>query len=84
MGSIRWFGKSLLSSTVFAFYFNRPQKAKTVELNEDFLLRLDPATEEVAGLTVISFSRHFSFLQGKVPDDGEVETNTVIKALLAA
>lgn len=47
---------------------------KTVELNADFLLRLDPVTEEVAGLTVISFSQHFSFLQGKVPDDGEVET----------
>lgn len=69
---------------VMYFYFEHPRKAKTVELNEDFLLRLDPATEEVAGLTVISFSRHFSFLQGKVPDDGEVETSTVLKTLLAA
>lgn len=69
------------------FYFERPRKAKTVELNEDFLLRLDSVTEEVPGPTVIGFSRHFSlfsFLQGKVLDDGEVETSTVLKALLAA
>ena len=59
-------------------------QAKTVELNDDFLLRLDPKTEEVVGLTVISFSRHFSFLQGRVPEDGEVETAAVMKALLAA
>ena len=69
---------------VMYFYFQRPRKAKTVELNADFLLRLDPVTEEVAGLAVISFSQHFSFLQGKVPDDGEVETKTIIKTLLAA
>lgn len=66
------------------FYFHHPRKAKTVELDEDFLLRLDPETEEIAGLTVISFSRHFSFLQEQVPDDGELETRAVIKAMLAA
>ena len=69
---------------VMYFYFHRPRKAKTVELNADFLLRLDPMTEEVAGLTVISFSQHFSFLQEKVPDDGEVETKAIIKTLLVA
>lgn len=69
---------------VMYFYFERPRKAKTVELNEDFLLRLDSVTEEVAGLTVIGFSCHFSFLQGKVPDDGEGETRTVLKTLLVA
>jgi len=69
---------------VMYFYFDRPQKAKTVELDGDFLLRLNPANEEVVGLTVISFSRHFSFLRGRIPDDGEVETNEVVKALLAA
>lgn len=67
---------------VMYFYFERQGKAKTVGLNEDFLLRLDSVTEEVAGLTIIGFSRHFSFLQGKVPDDGEVETRTVLKTLL--
>ena len=48
------------------------------------LLRLDPKTEEVVGITVISFSRHFSFLQGRVPDQGEVAPQEAIKALLAA
>lgn len=69
---------------VMYFYFNRPRKAKTIELNGDFLLRLDPTTEEVVGITVISFSRHFPFLRGQVPDEGEVETHEVVKALLAA
>jgi len=69
---------------VMYFYFDRPRKAKTIELNDDFLLRLDPATEEVVGLTVTSFSRHFPFLRGQVLDQGEVETRDVIKALLAA
>lgn len=66
------------------FYFDRPKKAKTIELNDDFLMRLDPATAEVVGLTVISFTRHFPFLRGQVLDEGEVETRDVIKALLAA
>ena len=69
---------------VMYFYFDRPRKAKTIELNDDFLLRLDPATEEVVGLTAMSFSRHFPFLRGQVLDEGEVETREVIKALLAA
>lgn len=69
---------------VMYFYFDRPRRAKTVELDNDFLLRLDPRTEEVVGITVISFSRHFSFLRGRVPDEGELETRQVMKALLAA
>ena len=69
---------------VMYFYFDRPRKAKTIELGADFLLRLDPTTEETVGITVISFSRHFPFLQGHVPDEGEIETRDVMKALLAA
>jgi uncharacterized protein YuzE len=69
---------------VMYFYFDRPQKAKTIELDADFLLRLDPTTEETVGITVISFSRHFPFLRGQVPDEGEIETRDVMKALLAA
>lgn len=72
------------TADVMYFYFDRPRKAKTVELNDDFLLRLDPVTEEVVGMTVISFSLHFPFLRGRVPDEGEVETKEVVKALLAA
>ena len=69
---------------VMYFYFDHPQKAKTIELDADFLLRLDPTTGETVGITVISFSRHFPFLQGHVPDEGEIETHDVMKALLAA
>ena len=69
---------------VMYFYFDRPRKAKTIELDVDFLLRLDPVTKETVGITVISFSRHFPFLQGQVPDEGEIETRDVMKALLAA
>lgn len=69
---------------VMYFYFDRPRKAKTIELNDDFLLRLDPETQEVVGMTVVSFSRHFPFLRGRVPEEGELETRDVMKALLAA
>lgn len=69
---------------VMYFYFDRPRKAKTIELNDDFLLRLDPKTQEVVGMTVVSFSRHFPFLRGRVPEEGELETREVMKALLAA
>jgi uncharacterized protein YuzE len=69
---------------VMYFYFDRPRKAKTVELDNDFILRLDPASEAVVGMTVMSFSRHLPFLRGRVPGDGEVETNEAVKALLAA
>jgi uncharacterized protein YuzE len=69
---------------VMYFYFDHPQKAKTIELNDDFLLRLEPATQEVVGMTVVSFSRRFPFLRGRIPEEGELETRDVMKALLAA
>ena len=69
---------------VMYFYFDRPRKAKTIELSDDFLLRLDPETQKVVGMTIVSFSRHFPFLRGRVPEEGELETHEVMKALLAA
>jgi hypothetical protein len=54
------------------------------KLKDEFLLRLDPFTGAVVGMTVISFSSHFPFLRGHIPEDGEVGTNAVVKALLAA
>jgi len=65
-------------------YFDRPHRAKMLEVDDDFILRLDSITEEVVGMTVSSFSRHFPFLRGRMLDDGEVETDEVVKALLAA
>ena len=37
----------------------KPRRGKTAEIGEDFVLRLDPRTGEVVGLTIIDFSRHF-------------------------
>lgn len=34
---------------VMSLYFDRPRRAKTVELADDFVLRLDPATERGGG-----------------------------------
>ena len=42
----------------------RPQqRAKTVEMGEDFILRLHPKTAEVVGMTIIDFSKHFPQLK---------------------
>jgi uncharacterized protein YuzE len=41
----------------------KPQRAKTVEIGEDFVLRLHPKTAEVVGMTIIDFSRHFPQLK---------------------
>ena len=41
----------------------QPQKAKTIELTDDFLLRLSPQTGKVVGLTIIDFSKHFPYLE---------------------
>ncbi len=41
----------------------QPQKAKTIELTDDFLLRFSPQTGKVVGLTIIDFSKHFPYLE---------------------
>ena len=41
----------------------KPQRAKTVEVGEDFVLRLHPKTAEVVGMTIVNFSRHFPRLK---------------------
>ena len=37
----------------------KPQKAKTIEIGEDFVLRLHPKSGQVVGMTIINFSKHF-------------------------
>lgn len=54
----------------------KPQRAKTVELAEDFVLRLHPKTRQVIGLTIIDFSKHFPQLkpaQFKLPVNGSFD-----------
>jgi uncharacterized protein YuzE len=37
----------------------KPQKAKTIEIGEDFVLRLHPKSGQAIGLTIINFAKHF-------------------------
>ena len=39
---------------VMYFFVGRPRRAKTVEVGDDFILRLEPRTGRVIGLTVIA------------------------------
>ena len=41
----------------------KPQKAKTIEIGEDFVLRLNPKSGQVVGMTIINFSKHFPQLR---------------------
>ena len=41
----------------------KPQKAKTIEIGEDFVLRLHPKSGQVVGMTIINFSKHFPQLR---------------------
>jgi uncharacterized protein YuzE len=41
----------------------KPQKAKTIEVGEDFVLRLNPKSGAVIGLTIINFAKHFPQLR---------------------
>ncbi|MGH9364233.1 MAG: DUF2283 domain-containing protein [Thermoanaerobaculia bacterium] len=62
----------------------RPQKAKTVEIGRDFVLRLDPKTERVIGLTIVDFSKHFAAIGKKVPPKGNFNAERLLKQLWAA
>lgn len=37
-----------------------PEYTDYIEVNDDFILRLDPDTKEVVGFTIIDFVAHFS------------------------
>jgi uncharacterized protein YuzE len=41
----------------------KPQRAKTIEIGDDFVLRLHPKSGQVVGLTIIAFSKHFPQLR---------------------
>jgi uncharacterized protein YuzE len=46
----------------------KPQKARTVEIGEDFVLGLHPKRRQVVGTAIINFSRHFPQLPPGRPD----------------
>lgn len=62
----------------------RPQKARTVEIGQDFILRLDPKTRRVVGLTIVDFSKHFRTIGKNVPPEGNFDAERLIKHLWAA
>jgi uncharacterized protein YuzE len=54
----------------------KPQRAKTVEMADDFILTLHPKTAQVIVMTIIDFSKHFpqlKFAQLKLPVNGSFD-----------
>jgi uncharacterized protein YuzE len=65
----------------------KPQRAKTVEMGEDFVLRLHPKTTEVVGITIINFSRHFPQLKPArraLPINGSFDPVRLLAEVLTA
>jgi uncharacterized protein YuzE len=70
---------------VLYLFLGKPQKAKTVEIENDFILRLDPKTGEMIGLTIIDFSKHFKILNlGKkaLLKRGTIKPDVILKQLV--
>ncbi len=68
---------------VMYFSLGMPKKAKTLELANDFILRLHPETQEVVGLTIVDFSKHFSIFK-ELPEEGYITPEEVLKLVVAA
>ncbi|HEY7320821.1 MAG TPA: DUF2283 domain-containing protein [Candidatus Binatia bacterium] len=63
----------------------KPQKAKTIEIGEDFVLRLHPKSAQVLGMTIINFSKHFPQLRpGRydLPTDGSFNPARLLEQAL--
>jgi len=62
------------------------QRAKTVEMGEDFILRLHPETGEVIGMTIVDFKRHFPQLKAalKLPVNGSFNPAQLLERVLTA
>jgi uncharacterized protein YuzE len=63
----------------------KPQKAKTIEIGEDFVLRLHPRSGKVVGMTIINFSKHFPQLRPKrfgLPTNGSFNAARLLEQAL--
>jgi uncharacterized protein YuzE len=71
---------------VMYFFVGRPRRARTVEVGDDFILRLEPRTGRVIGLTVVDFSKHFALrgLKAKMPSRGTFGPETLLRSLASA
>jgi len=74
------------AADVMYFYVGRPRRAKTIEVGNDFVLRLEPRTGRVIGLTVVDFSKHFALrgLRAKMPPRGTFGPETLLRSLVSA
>ncbi|OHB47174.1 MAG: hypothetical protein A2106_06085 [Planctomycetes bacterium GWF2_40_8] len=68
---------------VMYFSLGMPKKAKTLELADDFILRLDLETRGIVGLTIIDFSKHFPLFK-ELPEDGYITPDEILKLVVAA
>ncbi|MGB9612692.1 MAG: DUF2283 domain-containing protein [Candidatus Margulisiibacteriota bacterium] len=48
------------SGDVLYMTIGKPREAISIEEPEDILVRIDPKTKEVVGLTILNFSKHFA------------------------
>ncbi len=72
---------------VMYLFKDKPRRGKSTEIGEDFILRLDPTTGEVVGLTIIDFSRHFPAFPSrgkrKLPDRGTFSPQAFLAGVAA-
>ena len=68
---------------VMYFYFDRPRKAKTIELNDDSASPR-PKNSRTCGHDGRLLLTTFPIPPRAIPEKGELETREVMKALLAA
>ncbi len=63
----------------------KPQRAKTIEMEDDFILRMHPKTRAVIGITIIDFSKHFPQLKPthfKLPVNGSFDPARLLEQVL--
>jgi uncharacterized protein YuzE len=73
---------------VMYLFKGKPRRGKTAEISEDFILRLDPKTGEVTGLTIVDFSRHFPVFRSgarrRLPDRGKFSAQAFLAGVMGS
>lgn len=67
---------------VMYFSLGMPKKAKTIEIANDFILRLNSENQEVVGLTIVDFSKYFPLFK-KLPEEGHITSEEILKLVVA-
>ena len=74
-------------ANVLCLSLGKPQKAKTIEIGEDFVVRLHPKSAQVVGMTIINFSKHFPQLRpgrSDLPTNGSFNASRLLEQALTA